>query len=59
MSDPVEPSGVQMEYSDSGVVIMHFNHEAIPPIKLTSTGAMQVGSNLHSAANRTGGETYE
>lgn len=50
--DTVRPDGVQATITDSGHIILEFNHDRIPSIELSSHGANQVGSYLNSAANR-------
>lgn len=54
--EAVYPKGVQATVTDSGHVIVEFDHADVPPIKLSSKGAEQVGSYLNSAANRINGK---
>ena len=52
MTEYVEPNGMQLTITDTGYVIVEFDHGEIPPIKFTPAGAERTGSYLVSASNR-------
>ena len=49
---PVEPSSLQINITDNKRVVLHFDDDSIPPIRLTPESAKRIGGNISSYADK-------
>lgn len=52
--DAVEPSGIDVTITDAGTVLVDFDAEAAPTIRLSAANAKRVGGTLSKAGDTAG-----
>jgi len=52
--DAVEPSGIDVTITDAGTVLLDFDAEAAPTIRLSAANAKRVGGTLSKAGDTAG-----
>jgi len=52
--DAVEPSGIDVTITDAGTVLLDFDAEAVPTIRLSAANAKRVGGTLSKAGDTAG-----
>lgn len=52
--DAVEPSGIDVTITDAGTVLLDFDAEAAPTVRLSAANAKRVGGTLSKAGDTAG-----